>query len=126
MQLVDASAPYAVKIGVHLTVFLFVLVGWAILGDIIAPGTTRTAMSARVAYTMLSAIGLVALTSYDLGFFFAAIAILTSGLFQTFYAFTGPEQLGILAGAFGIVVGSSYYLSAAVPGAVSTFYDYGY
>ena len=126
MPIVDPSAPYAVRIGVHITIFLFAVVAWAILGDMIAPGTDRAAMSARVAYTMLSAIGLVLLTSYDIGFFFAAVAILTSGLFQTFTAFTGAEQLAILAGAFGVIAGSSYYLTIAAPGAMkasSPFYN---
>ena len=122
MPLIDPSAPYAIQVGVHLIVFLFALVAWAILGDMIVPGQDRTAMMARVAYTMLSAIGFVFLTSYDIGFFFAGAAVLTSGLFQTFAAFSGVEQLAILAAAFGVVVGSSYYLTNVVPPSVSGFY----
>jgi hypothetical protein len=122
MPQIDPSAPYAIKVGVSLTVFLLSLVAWAILLDMIAPGTSRAARTTRVVYTMLSAIGLIFLTSQDVGFFFSAVAVLTSGLFQTFSVFTSLEQLSILAGGFCILIGSSYYLTNVAPPAVSGFY----
>ena len=126
MPLIDPTAPYAIRIGVHIAVFLFAIVSWAILGDMVAPGTTRSAMSTRVVYTFVSAIALVLLTSQDMGFFYAGIAVITSGVFQTLGVFTGPEQLAIVSGAFGVVIGSAYFLSKAAPGAItnSVYNDY--
>lgn len=123
MPLLDPSTPYPIRVGVHIIVFLFGLVAWAIMGDLIAPGQSRSAMVTRVIYTMVASIGFVLLSSYDVGFFFSAVAILTSGLFQTFGVFSSLEQLAILAAAFGIVIGSAHFFAKQRPN-VSSFVNY--
>ena len=127
MPLLSDNVPYSLRVGIHIVVFLFSLVTFGVLTDMIAAPGSIEAAYAHVSFSMMMAIILVALTGQDIGFFFGAMGVLTFGMFRAFpYMHKGATLLS-LTGGFGIVVGASMFLTKSMtsPGDISQFFrDY--